>query len=351
MLELSDDVEFVLGVDSHRDTLEVALLSAAGRVLARVEVATTAVGYDTALSFAKDRADGVRVWAVEGTGCYAAELTRRLHVAGERVGEVDLPARPARRNGAKNDRIDAVRAARQLLSTREASEPRADGDRAALAVLLTAQRSAVHATTATVNELHALVVRLPDDLRQLVRRNKGPALARAVLDRLPDADPRPGWTAQLQVVRHLAQRVLFLDEEARLHVKEIERLTKALAPGLLEVRGVGPLVAAQVLASWSHHGRIRSEGGFAMLAGTAPLDASSGLHERHRLNRRGDRQLNRAIHTIMLARLRWDSESRVYLDKPGSGRTTREAKRMLKRYITRELWRCLNTGRAFQTTG
>jgi transposase len=348
MLVLPDDVEFVVGVDSHRDTLEVASLNAAGRVLARVEVETTAAGYDEALSFARARAPGVRVWAVEGTGCFAAELTRRLKMVGERVGEVDLPARPARRNGAKNDRIDAVRAARQLLATREASEPRADGDRAALAVLLAAQRSAVHATTATINELHAIVVRLPDELRTQVRRRSGPALARAVLDLLPDDDPRPGWTAQLRVARHLAQRALFLDEEAALHVKEIDRLTKTLAPGLRAIRGVGPIVAAQILASWSHHGRIRSEGGFAMIAGTAPLDASSGLHERHRLNRRGDRQLNRAIHTIMLARLRWDAESRAYLDKPGSGRTTREAKRMLKRYITRELWRCLHTGRAFE---
>ena len=348
MFELQDGVEFVLGVDSHRDTLEVAALTIGGRVLARVEVPTTAAGYRQAVAYADAHAPGVRVWAVEGTGCYAAELTRRLHAAGETVGEVDLPARPARRNGAKNDQIDAVRAARQVLATGRASEPRGDGDRAALAVLLAAQRSAAAAVTATVNELHALVIRLPDDLRALVRARRAVSLARGVLDRLPDGDPRPGVAAQLRVARRLAQRALDLDDEAAEHTRDIDTLTAALAPGLRAVRGVGPLVAAQVLATWSHPGRIRNEAAFAMLAGTAPLDASSGQQQRHRLNRRGDRQLNRAIHTVMLARLRWDADTRAYLDKPGTGRTRREAKRLLKRYITRELWRCLNSGRAFQ---
>jgi hypothetical protein len=348
MFELPDGVEFMLGVDSHRDTLEVAALTVAGRIIGRVEVPTTAVGYRHAVDFADRHAPGPRVWAVEGTGCFAAELTRRLQAAGEVVGEVDLPARPARRNGAKNDQIDAVRAARQVLSTGRASEPRADGDRAALAVLLAAQRSAAAAVTATVNELHALVVRLPDDLRALVRARRATSLARAVLDQFPDTDPRPGVVAQLRVARRLAQRVVLLDAEATEHTRDIDVLTAALAPGLRAVRGVGPLVAAQILATWSHHGRIRSEAAFAMLAGTAPLDASSGQQQRHRLNRRGDRQLNRAIHTVMLARLRWDERSRAYLDKPGTGRTRREAKRLLKRYITRELWRCLQSGRAFE---
>ena len=350
MFELPDGTEYVLGADSHRDTIEIAAVTVTGRVRARVEVATTAAGYAQALAFAAAHAPGPRVWAVEGTGCYAAELTRRLHAVGERVGEVDLPARPARRNGAKNDQIDAVRAARQMLATGQASEPRADGDRAALAVLLAAQRSAAAAVTATVNELHALVVRLPDDLRAVVRRRRAVPLARAVLDSFPEVDPRPGITTQLRVARRLADRVLLLDDEAAAHTRDIDTLTSRLAPGLRAVRGVGPLVAAQVLTTWSHPGRIRSEAAFAMLAGTAPIDASSGLHERHRLNRRGDRQLNRAIHTIMLARLRWDAQSRAYVDKPGTGRTRREAKRMLKRYITRELWRCLHSGRAFQPT-
>ena len=350
MFELPDGVEYVLGVDSHLDTLEVAAVTAGGRVIARVEVPTTAVGYRQAMAFADAHAPGSRVWAVEGTGCYAAELTRRLHAAGETVGEVDLPARPARRNGAKNDQIDAVRAARQVLATGRASEPRADGDRAGLAVLLAAQRSAAQATTATINELHALVVRLPDHLRSLVRRQRNLAFARAVLDNLPDRDPDATVTVQLRVARRLAQRALLLDEEAAEHTRGIDTLTARLAPGLRTVRGVGPLVAAQVLATWSHPGRIRSEAAFAMLAGTAPLDASSGQQQRHRLNRRGDRQLNRAIHTVMLARLRWDEQTRAYLDKPGTGRTRREAKRLLKRYITRELWRCLNSGRAFTTT-
>jgi hypothetical protein len=350
-LELPADAAFVLGVDSHRDTIEIAALTRAGVVKEVSQFPTTADGYAAALGFAARVAPGSRAWAVEGTGSYGCELTRVLVAAAELVGEVDLPARPARRNGAKNDRIDAIRAAAQLLSTGTASIPRAAGDRASLAILLAAQRSSTESVTATVNELHSITLRLPDDLRAMTRRRKGLALARAVLQLLPDSDPRAGLTLQLQVARRLAQRVLVLEDEARAHTRDIDKLTKQLAPGLRALRGVGPLVAAQVLASWSHHGRIRSEAGFAMIAGTAPLDASSGLQERHRLNRRGDRQLNRAIHTIMLARLRWDDESKAYLDKPGTGRTRREGKRMLKRYITRELWRCLNSGKAFAPAG
>jgi transposase len=347
MLVLPADAEFVLGVDSHRDTIEVAALQRSGVIVAVRQFPTTAPGYAAAAGFADLTAHGRRMWAVEGTGSYAAELTRVLQEAGELVGEVDLPARPARRNGAKNDQIDAVRAARQVLATGQASTPRASGDRAALAVLLAAQRSSAEAVTATVNELHALLLRVPDDLRGLTRRRTGLPLAKTVLALLPNTDPRAGVSMQLQVAHRLAQRVLTLDEETRAHVRDIDQLTRTLAPGLRAMRGVGPLVAAQVLASWSHHGRIRSEASFAMIAGTAPLEASSGQHQRHRLNRRGDRQLNRAIHTIMLARLRWDTDTKAYLDKPGTGRTRRESKRMLKRYITRELWRCLNTGRAF----
>jgi transposase len=113
-----------------------------------------------------------------------------------------------------------------------------------------------------------------------------------------------------------------------------------LAPGLLEVVGVGPIVAGQMLISWSHPGRVRSEPAFARLAGVAPIEASSGSVIRHRLCRSGDRQLNRALHTVVLTRTRQDPRTRAYVARRTSeGKTMREIKRCLKRYVARELYR------------
>jgi transposase len=113
---------------------------------------------------------------------------------------------------------------------------------------------------------------------------------------------------------------------------------------LLEVRGVGPVVAAIVLQAWSHPGRVHSEAAFAALAGAAPLPASSGNTRRHRLNRGGDRRLNRALYTVALTRLGHDPRTRAYLTRrTAEGSTRREVIRILKRYISRELYRLLTT--------
>lgn len=116
----------------------------------------------------------------------------------------------------------------------------------------------------------------------------------------------------------------------------------AWRPDLLALTGVGPIVAATVLAAWSHAGRCRDEAAFAMLAGTAPIPASSGQTVRYRLNRSGDRQLNRAIYTVVLTRLRLDHATRAYADRRrAEGKTGREIRRCLGRYVTRQLYRQL----------
>ena len=124
--------------------------------------------------------------------------------------------------------------------------------------------------------------------------------------------------------------------------KAILAIVTAWRPDLLDQLGVGPIVAATVLAAWSHPGRCRNEAAFASLAGVAPIPASSGLTTRHRLNRCGDRQLNRAIHVIVLSRLRYDPETRAYVERRrAEGKTDREIRRCLKRYIARQLYRQL----------
>ena len=123
---------------------------------------------------------------------------------------------------------------------------------------------------------------------------------------------------------------------------ELERLVAAVAPWLLELPGVGPISAAQVLVSWSHAGRLRSDAAFAALAGANPIPASSGQVIRHRLNRGGDRQLNRALHTIVLARLRDDPQTRAYAARRrGEGKSIREVRRCLKRAVARQLFKLL----------
>ena len=115
-------------------------------------------------------------------------------------------------------------------------------------------------------------------------------------------------------------------------------------PALLAEPGVGPIVAAQMLVSWSHPGRVTSEAAFASLAGVAPLEASSGLRTRHRLNRGGDRALNRALHTVAITRMRCHRETRAYEAKrTAQGKTHRDIRRCLKRSIARRLYRVMES--------
>jgi transposase len=147
-------------------------------------------------------------------------------------------------------------------------------------------------------------------------------------------------------LRSTAQRIQALKAEADDLERDIARLVAQSQPQLTQLPGVGPISAAQVLISWSHPGRLRSEAAFATLAGAAPIPASSGLTNRHRLNRGGDRQLNRALHTIVLTRSRTDPATRAYITRRlAEGKTLRDAKRCLKRIIARQLFRALQQPR------
>lgn len=123
---------------------------------------------------------------------------------------------------------------------------------------------------------------------------------------------------------------------------QITVLVDEHAPTLLEMTGIGAITAAIIMTVWSHPGRIRSEAALAQIAGTCPIPASSGNTTRHRLNRGGDRQLNRAINTIVLTRMRMDPATRAYVERrTAQGRTKREITRCLKRYVTRQIHRTL----------
>ena len=132
--------------------------------------------------------------------------------------------------------------------------------------------------------------------------------------------------------------------------REIETITRRLAPQLLEQPGVGPHAAAQLVLSWSHRGRIGSEAAFARLAGAAPIPASSGQTVRYRLDRSGDRKLNRALHMILVTRKRSHPATITYIERRlQEGKTRREANRCLKRYLARSLYRLLEHGAPLAT--
>jgi transposase len=151
-------------------------------------------------------------------------------------------------------------------------------------------------------------------------------------------------------LRSIARRVLQLTAEERELGREIETITRTLAPQLLEQQGVGPHSAAQALLAWSHRGRIRSEAAFARLAGAAPIPASSGQTIRYRLDRSGDRKLNRALHMILVTRQRSHPPTIAYIERRlQEGKTRREANRCLKRYLARNLYRLLEHGAPLTT--
>ncbi len=256
-------------------------------------------GYQRLLDLV-ERRGGSRAWAIEGANGYGAGLARFLAERGELVIELDRPDRAKRRHGAKSDPIDAVRAAREALSRQHLSEPRAEGERAAFSVRLAARRLAVDSGTDAQHQIHGLVVAAPERLRSKLR-NKTTAEMLKICSR-PRVDPRWDITTRetAHVLHCLARRATNLAEEAREHEKAILEIIRSWRPDILHNCGVGPIVAATVLCAWSHPSRIRSDAAFAMLAGTAPIPASSGVTVRHRLNRSGDRRLNQAIHTVVV---------------------------------------------------
>lgn len=331
-----DDV--VIGVDTHKHTHTAAALSSTGAVLGNLTAPADPKGYRRLLAFGQSH--GARLWAIEGTGSFGAGLTTALLDRGERVVEVDRPQRPARRAGVKSDDIDAVRAARQALAGIGLSEPRCRGEREAIRVLLATRAQATEFRTRAISALHALVVSAPDNLRERFRTLTLGQLLHGCAALRGSSRQSAEEFATAMAMRSTARRALACEEEAAELEVQINALVRQVAPGLLDHVGIGPVVAAQVIVSWSHRGRVRSESAFARLGGVAPIEASSGMVVRHRLSRSGDRQLNRALHTIVMVRMRQDAETKAYLERRlAEGKSTREIKRCLKRYVARQLFR------------
>ena len=339
---LADQLDYVVGVDPHRDSHALGVVEVrSGVVVFEASVAAGSGGYADALRVAEQHAPGRRAFAVEGTGSYGSGLTRFLTGHGEQVFEVGRLARE-RRSGGKTDALDAVRAARSVLAQKRPATPRSNGEREALRALMAAREGAVNAKRAGLCQLRDLLVTTPEPLRAELRSLTRARLLTHLAATRPERRQDPELRGTLLALRSVARRVQQLIAEERELAREIETLTRTLAPQLLNQPGVGPLLAAQVVLSWSHRGRIVSEAAFARLAGVAPIPASSGQTIRHRLDRSGDRQLNRALHQIIVTRRRIHAPTIAYIERrTQDGKTRHEATRCLKRYVARNLYRLL----------
>ena len=339
---------FVIGVDTHARNHAVSILACpTGEIVDEAQFPATTAGLSRAASWVGRRTGGDLdvLWVIEGTGTYGARLARVAADAGYTVIEAPRMNARANRSIGKSDPLDARRIATAALPLHETQlrQPRADaGIRAAVKVLLASRDHMSTERTATINALTALlrVVDLGIDARRPLTATQ---IATITAWRTRDEDLATA-TARGEAAR-LAKRVTAVDHELKDITKRITDLVRQSPAGtLLDQPGIGPVTAAVALTAWSHLGRIRSEAAFASLAGVNPIPASSGNTVRHRINRGGDRRLNRALHMAVVTRMRMDPRTRAYVERrTAEGRTLREIRRCLKRYLAREIYRRLNT--------
>lgn len=338
---------FVIGVDTHAGSHALSVLASPnGEVIDDAQFPATATGLARAVSWVSRRTGGDidALWVIEGVGTYGARLARVAADAGYLVVEAARMNARAHRGVGKSDPLDARRIAQAVLplDVTQLRQPRADdGVRAAVQILVTARDHMSADRTAAINALTALlrVADLGIDARR-------PLTSSQVLTvsswRIRNEDLAVA-TARAEAIR-LAKRIIILEEELTANNKRItELVNQSPARGLLQQPGIGPVTAAVALAAWSHLGRVRSEAAFASLAGVNPIPASSGNTVRHRINRGGDRRLNRALHMAVITRTRMDPATRAYVQRrTAQGRTSREIRRCLKRYLARQIYRQLN---------
>jgi transposase len=333
------------GVDTHGQTHHAGVVDQTGRVIGDQEFPATAAGYRALLAWLRSHGTVVKV-GVEGTGTYGAGLARYLASEGIALVEVDRPDRKTRRAKGKSDPIDAIAAARAALSGQADGAPKTRiGSVEAIRALRVARRGAVKARTAALNQLHGIIVSAPQELRDELDDQSGTAALVAYCAELVVADDRMADPAQATraALRAIAQRVQHLDAEVAQADKRLRPIVARTAPTLGALMGVGPEVAGQLLATAGDNpDRLRSEAALAHLCGVAPIPASSGRKDRHRLNRGGDRAANNALHTIVLCRMRYDPRTRAYVDRrTKQGLSKKEIMRCLKRYVVREVHEAL----------
>lgn len=267
--------------------------------------------------------------------------------------EVGRANRTVRRRHGKTDVVDAIAAARAVQSGEASATPKIhDGPVEALRALKVVQRSATKARTQALNQLHALVLTAPEDLRARLRGlNRRQLLSTCAAFGVRTDDDSHAAISRL-AMRELAQRVLLLDAQNKTIAERMRRITTATAPELVARKGVGPDTAATLLiTAGDNPNRLRHEKSFAALVGSSPIPVNSAqTQNRFRLNRGRDRQANSALWRIAIVRLATCPDTRAHnARRQAEGKTKSEAIRCLKRYIAREVFNALPTTTPFDS--
>ena len=344
----------VVGVDTHQQTHYAVVLDPAGRLLATAQFPASPAGYAdlsqwAARHAAKTGEAGIAAFGIESTGSYGAGLVRHLLATtdgGADIKEVVRPDRQTRAMHGKSDAIDAEAAARAVLAGTAAGRPKiTTGVVEAIRNLTVARASAVRDRTSALSQLRDLATTAPDVLRDRLL----PLTARARVDAAAALRPDPARLGETEhaarhAMRALARRIRHLDTEVADLDSALEPLVAQTAPRLLALPQVGVHTAAQLLITAGENiDRLGSEASFARLVGAAPIPASSGKTHRHRLDRGGDRQANKALYMLVIRRLRTDERTRAYRDRRSQEprMTTKAIIRCLKRYAAREIYYAL----------
>ena len=334
------------GIDTHADFHVAAAIDHNGGVLG-VETFTTTTGGHRNLVRWLAAFGIIDKIGVEGTGSYGAGIARHLTGKGLTVIEVDRPNRQARHRAGKSDAVDAIAAARAVLSGTASGTPKTrDGKIEAIRVLSVARRSAASEWIQIIAQMRHLCFTAPEEVRQRFQDLSPIMLVRTTAALRPrSSDDDIVRYSTLTTLRELGRRALFIREQKQHLTAQMRPLIREAAPDLLDIYGVGFDVAAKLLvAAGDNPHRIRSEAAWAHLCGVAPISASSGKTQRHRLNRGGNRQANSAIYRVVLTRMRHDEATRAYIERrTAEGKTMGEIARMLKRYIAREIYKALPT--------
>lgn len=329
------------GIDSHKDTIHVAVVTETGKHMADKEFPTTQAGYRRAVAWLIGHGPLSAV-GVEGTSSYGRGISTELMATGIKVVEVNRTRPAERRKQGKTDALDAYRAARSVLSGEASTEPKAASIEP-LRALTIARRSARKAQQATWRQIGALLVNGPAGVRDRYRDLPEATLLATLCRLRPDRCADPDEADLLYALRTLARRHQDLTTEmAELEARMGARATAA-NPGLMAIKGVGPNTGAQLLiTAGDNPDRLRTSSSFAALCGTSPIPVSSGRIDRHRLSRGGDRQANAALHQIVKNRMTHDAATRAYRDAHlAKGWTKAAVYRALKRAVAREIFQAL----------
>jgi transposase len=330
----------VIGVDSHKRTHTAVAADENGRKVAVLTVAATSDGHLELVRWAARFPQ--RRFALEDCRHLSRRLSTDLIRAGEAVVRVPpklmAGARRSAREPGKSDPIDALAVARAALREPDLPTALLDGEERELRLLVDHREDLVATRTQVVNRLRWHLHELDPGTEPSPRSLDRASVLAVVDSRLAGM---PGTVAR--IARALVAQVAVLTGEINALEREIAALTRAVAPSLLELAGCGALSAAKLIGETAGVDRFRSAAAFARCNGTAPIEVWSGS-ERHRLSRAGNRQLNVVIHRIAITQVRLGGPGRAYFDRRrAAGDSKREALRALKRHLSNEVFRRMQT--------